>query len=164
MPSPVGLSENALLLVSVLAAFLATTALVLGLTTPVETPAMRLKQYARYTGRRGSPGAEAEDFTLRERVLNPLVTRIIEFAARGAPSRARRTVAAELNMAGSRMNPTMFLGIRTIIGFGLPTVAVLKVLSAGTPQMFDWIILGLALVWGQRLLSMWLKRRIRARQ
>jgi tight adherence protein C len=164
MPLQLALSDSALLLVTVLAAFLATTALVLGITTPVQTPAMRLKQYARYTGRRGSPGVEAEELTFRERLLGPLVTRLIEFAARGAPSRARRTIAGELSMAGSRMNPTMFLGIRTIIGFGLPSVAILKVLSAGTPQMFDWIILGLALVWGQRLPSMWLKRRIRARQ
>jgi len=67
-------------------------------------------------------------------------------------------------MAGSRMNPTMFLGIRSIIGFGLPILAILKVLSAGTPQRLDWIVLGLALVWGQRLPSMWLKRRIKARQ
>jgi tight adherence protein C len=164
MPAELALSDNALLIVTVLAAFLATTALVLGLTTPVQTPAMRLKQYARYTGRRGSPGVEAEELTFRERLVSPMITRVIEFAARGAPSRARRTIAAELSMAGSRMNPTMFLGIRTIVGFGLPIVAVLKVLSAGTPQILDWLILGLALVWGQRLPSMWLKRRIRARQ
>jgi tight adherence protein C len=164
MPLQFALSDTALLAVTVLASFLATTALVLGITTPVQTPAMRLKQYARYTGRRGSPGVEAEDFTVRERLIGPLITRLVEFAARGAPSRARRTIAADLSMAGSRMNPTMFLGIRTIVGFGLPTLAVLKVLSAGTPQILDWIILGLALVWGQRLPTMWLKRRIRARQ
>jgi tight adherence protein C len=164
MPFQLALSDNALLTVTVLAAFLATTALVLGITTPVQTPAMRLKSYARYTGRRGSPGVEADELTLRERLIGPLITRVIEFAARGAPSRARRTVAAELSMAGSRMNPTMFLGIRTILGFGLPILAILKVLSAGTPEMLDWIILGLALLWGQRLPSIWLKRRIKARQ
>src|SRR5713101_3884021 len=106
MPLQFALSDTALLMVTVMAAFLATTALVLGITTPVQTPAMRLKQYARYTGRRGSPGVEAEELTLRERLVAPFVTRVIEFAARGAPSRARRTVAAELGMAGSRMNPT----------------------------------------------------------
>jgi tight adherence protein C len=164
MPTQLALSDSALLLVTVLAAFLATTALVLGITTPVQTPAMRLKQYARYTGRRGSPGVEAEDLTLRERLIAPMATRVIEFAARGAPSRAHKTIAADLSMAGSRLNPTMFLGLRTIFGFGLPALAVLKVLAAGTPQTLDWIVLGLALVWGQRLPSMWLKRRIRARQ
>jgi tight adherence protein C len=164
MPLQLALSDTALLMVTVCAAFLATTALVLGVTTPVQTPAMRLKSYARYTGRRGSPGVEADELTLRERLIGPFFTRVIELAARGVPSRARRTIAAELNMAGSRMNPTMFLGIRSIIGFGLPILAILKVLSAGTPQMLDWIVLGLALVWGQRLPSMWLKRRIKARQ
>jgi tight adherence protein C len=164
MPAQVALPDSILLAVSVVAAFLATTTLVLGLTTPVQTPAMRLKQYARYTGRKGSPGVEAEEFTFRERMINPLFTRVVEFAARAAPNRARRTVAADLTMAGSRMNPTMFLGFRTIIGFGLPAVAILKVASAGTPQVLDWVVLILALVWGQRLPTMWLKRRIRARQ
>jgi tight adherence protein C len=164
MPVQLALSDTALLMLTVLAAFLAMTALVLGITTPVQTPAMRLKSYARYTGRRGSPGVEAEELTIRERLIGPLFTKLIELAARGAPSRARRTVAAELTMAGSRMPPTMFLGLRTIIGFGLPILAILKVLSSGTPQMLDWIVLGLALVWGQRMPSMWLKRRIKARQ
>jgi tight adherence protein C len=164
MPVQLALSDGALLMVTVLAAFLSTAALVLAVTTPVQTPAMRLKQYARYTGRRGSPGVEAEELSFRERLVGPVLRRVIEFAARGAPSRARRTVTAELSMAGSRMNPTMFLGIRTIVGFGLPILAVLKVLSAGTPQMLDWLLLGLALVWGQRMPTMWLKRRMKARQ
>jgi tight adherence protein C len=164
-PVQAGIPDSVLLTVCVIASFLATTALVLGLTTPVQTPAMRLKQYARYTGRRGSPGVEAEHLTLRERLIDPFVNRIVEFAARGAPNRARRTVATDLAMAGSRMNPTMFLGLRTIIGFGLPAFAILRILStAGNPQLLDWVVLGLALVWGQRLPTTWLKRRMRARQ
>jgi tight adherence protein C len=153
-----------LLLVCMLGAFVATTALVLALTTPYESPAMRLARYARYTGRRGSPGVEAETVALRDRVITPLFNAIIEFAARAAPSRARRTVAADLQMAGSRMNPTMFLGLRTIIMIGFPVVAVLYVIGDGRLEPLDLVIVLLALIWGRRMPSMWLKRRIRNRQ
>src|SRR5262252_1239653 len=94
MPAPV------LLAVCTLAAFVSTFALVLVLTTPYQTPAMRLARYARYARRPGSPGVEAEDVGLGDRVLKPLFERMIEFAARAAPSRARRTAAADLQMAG----------------------------------------------------------------
>ena len=157
-------SDSAILIASVLATFAATAALVLGLTMPVQTPAARLARYARYTGRRGSPGVEAEDTTIRERLIGPAFTRLIEFAARAAPNRAHKTVAAELIMAGSHMNPSMFLGIRTLVMFGLPILAVLYVLTSGSPGPTEWLVLILSLVWGQRLPSMLLKRRIRARQ
>src|SRR5207302_7827041 len=149
-PNPV------LLVLSMIGAFLATAVLVLVLTTPYESPAMRLARYARYTGRRGSPGVEAESTGVRERLLVPLIRRLIEFAARAAPSRARRTVAADLQMAGSRMNPTMFLGLRTIVMFGLPTFAVLYVLGEGRLELMEIVVLALALIWGRRLPSMWL--------
>jgi tight adherence protein C len=158
------LSGPLLLAVCMLAAFVSTTALVLVLTTHYETPAMRLARYARYTGRRGSPAVEAETLPLRDRLILPLFQRVIEFAARLAPSRARRTVAADLQMAGSRMNPTMFLGLRTLITFGLPAVAALYVLTSGPPNTTDVIVMVLAVVWSRRLPTMWLKRRIRARQ
>jgi tight adherence protein C len=158
------LSGPLLLAVCMLAAFVSTTVLVLVLTTPYETPAMRLARHARYTGRRGSPGVEAETLTVRERLIVPLFQRLIELAARAAPSRARRTVAADLQMAGSRMNPTMFLGLRTIIMFGLPAVGVLYVLTSGGLNTTDFVVMGLAIIWGRRLPTMWLKRRIRARQ
>jgi tight adherence protein C len=158
VPAPV------LLAVCMLAAFVSTFALVLVLTTPYQTPAMRLARYARYARRPGSPGVEAEDVPLGDRVLKPLLQRIVEFAARAAPSRARQTVAADLQMAGSRMNPTMFLGLRTIIMFGLPTFAVLYVVTSGKLELPDIVVLVLALFWGRRLPTMWLKRRIRARQ
>ncbi|MBV9598903.1 MAG: type II secretion system F family protein, partial [Chloroflexi bacterium] len=154
----------ALLAVCMLAAFIATFSLVLVLTAPYQSPAMRLARYARYTGRPGSPGVDPETVPLRDRVLKPLLRRIIEFAARAAPSRARQTVAADLQMAGSRMNPTMFLGLRTIIMFGLPAFAVLYVVSDGRLEVTDIVVLLLALVWGRRLPTMWLKRRIRSRQ
>ena len=158
------LSGPVLLGVCMLAAFVSTAALVLVLTTEYETPAMRLARYARYTGRRGSPAVEAETLSMHDRLIVPLFQKAIEFAARLAPSRARRTVAADLQMAGSRMNPTVFLAVRTVILFGLPAVATVYVLASGTPNTTDVIVMVLAVVWSRRLPTMWLKRRIRARQ
>src|SRR5207237_875417 len=83
------MSGPLLLAICMLAAFVATTVLVMALTTPHVTPAQRLARYARYTGRRGSPGAEAEMLTLRERIIAPLFQKVIELAARAAPSRVR---------------------------------------------------------------------------
>jgi len=156
--------SQVLLVASMLGAFVATASLVLVLTTPHETPAMRLARYSRYADRPGSPGVEAEVTGLRERVLEPLLRSVFEFAARATPSRARQTVASDLQMAGSRMNPTMFLGLRSILMFGLPALAVLYVIVDGRLEPLDMIVLLLALVWGRRLPTMWLKRRIRARQ
>jgi tight adherence protein C len=153
-----------LLLLSMLGAFVSTTSLVLVLTTPHQTPAMRLQRYARLAGRKGSPGVEAESVGLRVRVIQPMLEKLVELAARAAPSRARASVAADLVMAGSTMNPTMFLGVRTIIMFGMPTLAVLYVVTRGRLETPDIVMLLLALVWGRRLPSMWLKRRIRSRQ
>jgi tight adherence protein C len=153
-----------LMALCVLGAFVSTASLVMVLTAPRQTPAMRLARYARYSVRPGSPGVEAETISVRERVFIPLFQKLFEFAARAAPSRARRTVAADLQMAGSRMNPTMFLGIRTIIMFGLPAFALLYVLGDRKIEPLDIGLLVLALFWGRRLPTMWLKRRIRARQ
>jgi tight adherence protein C len=89
---------------------------------------------------------------------------LVELAARAAPSRVQKAAAADLMMAGSRMNPTMFLGIRTLLMFGLPSVAVLYVLTSGGLTTTDAVVLGLALIWGRRLPTMWLKRRIKSRQ
>ena len=158
IPGPV------LLMVSMFGAFISTAALVLIVTSPVETPAMRLKSYARYSNRPGSPGVEAETSSISERLLVPLMRRLIEFAARAAPSRARQTVAADLAMAGSRMNPTMFLGIRTLVMFGLPAVGVLYVLSSGGLGTTEALVMAITLIWGRRLPTMLLRRRIRARQ
>ena len=62
------------------------------------------------------------------------------------------------------MNPSVFLGLRTIGMFGLPAAAALYVIVDGRLEASDIIVLGLSLVWGQRLPTMWLKRRIRRRQ
>jgi tight adherence protein C len=158
IPGPV------LLIVSMFGAFTATAALVLIVTSPVETPAMRLTRYARYSHRPGSPGVEAETSSVHERLVVPVLRRLIELAARAAPSRARQTVAADLAMAGSRMNPTMFLAMRTLMMFGLPILGVLYVLSTGVLETTDALVMGITLVWGRRLPTMWLKRRMRRRQ
>src|SRR6266849_3653574 len=158
IPGPV------LLLVSMFGAFISTASLVLIVTNPVETPAMRLNRYARYSNRPGSPGVDAETSSISERLLIPLLRRVIEFAARAAPSRARQTVAADLTMAGSRMNPTMFLGMRTLVMFGLPVFGLLYPLSTGGVGTTEALVLSITLIWGRRLPTMWLKRRIRSRQ
>jgi tight adherence protein C len=158
------LSGPALLAGSMVAAFVATTTIVLVLTTPYETPGMRLLRYSRVTGRAGSPGAEAEETSLRERLLDPVFQALFEFAARAAPSRARKSVVADLIMAGSHMNPTVFLGLRTLLMFGMPVVGVLYVIVSGTLDATSGIVLVLTLLWGRRLPTLWLKRRMRRRQ
>jgi tight adherence protein C len=156
--------DSLLLAATTLSVFVATTVLVLALTTPVETPVMRLARYARYTGRRGSPGAEAEYLSFRERLIKPTLDSIIAWMARAAPSELHRTVAAELTMAGSRMSPTAFLGLRTLLLFGMPALGIMYVLGTGPIEPLDLVVLLLAVVWGRQLPTMWLKRRIRSRQ
>jgi tight adherence protein C len=153
-----------LLPISMLGAFVATATLVLAVTTPYESPAMRLVRYARLTGRRGSPGADADVISLRDRLIAPLFRALFEFAARATPSQARKKVTAELVMAGTSMNPTVFLGLRTLLMFGIPSLAALYVIANGTLDMADGIVLLLALIWGRRLPTMWLTRRIKSRQ
>jgi tight adherence protein C len=158
------MDDTLILIALVGAAFVSMTTITIVLTTPVETPAKRLQRYARYNVRRGSPGAEAEYTGMRERLIEPLIRRLAGLIERTTPSRMHKAVAAELIMAGSRMSPTPFLAVRTLLMFGLPIVAILYVLTRGTPELVDWVALLLALVWGRKLPSMWLKRRIRARQ
>jgi len=75
-----------MLLATSLGVFVATTVLVIVLTTPVETPVMRLARYARYTGRRGSPAEEAEYLSFQERLVKPTLQRLFALAARAAPN------------------------------------------------------------------------------
>ena len=49
-------SQPLMLPISMLGVFVATTAVVMVITTPYDTPARRLARYARLTGRPGSPG------------------------------------------------------------------------------------------------------------
>ncbi len=159
------MDDTLILTLLVGAAFVSTSTITLVLTTPVDSPAKRLARYARYSmGRSGSAGVEAETTGFRERLIQPLVRSAVDAIARTTPARMHKTVAAELVMAGSRMSPTVFLALRTILMFGMPIAAVLYVLTSGELQALDWGVLILALFWGRRLPTMWLKRRIRARQ
>jgi tight adherence protein C len=158
------LNDSLVLMLLVLGAFVSTTTFTLVLTTPADSPAKRLARYARYTGRRGSPAVEAEASSLRERVIDPLASSVAAFIARTTPQRLHRSVAAELLMAGARVSPMAFLTVRLFMMFGAPILAGAYVLTRGTPDVIDWVILGLAIFWGRRLPTMWLKRRIKARQ
>jgi tight adherence protein C len=147
-----------------LVAFVAASGLTLAILTPVQTPAGRLARYARVQGRRGSPGVEAEELSLRDRVFGPLGRRLVDLVARSTPSRVHRAVAADLSMAGLRLNPTAFLTLRVVVMVALPVLASGYLLSAGGRDPIAWVALLLALMWGRKMPSMWLKRRIRARQ
>lgn len=143
--------------------FAVTVALVMTFTTPSETPVDRLTRYVQ-VGRRGSPGVAAETMSANERLFTPAVQWLLERAASTAPQRVRRTVAADLAMAGSGLSPTMFLGIRGVLMFGLPALAGLYVLASGQPGPVQWAFFLMALMWGRRLPNTWLRRRKRARQ
>jgi tight adherence protein C len=158
------LAESLALPALVVAAFAATYWLTLTLLTPFQTPAARLARYARAAGRRTNPGADVEELSLGERVLQPLGRALVELMARRTPSRVYRQVAADLTMAGLRISPTVFLTVRLVLMFGIPALALSYVLGSGAADPTGWIGLVLALFWGRKLPSMWLKRRIRSRQ
>jgi tight adherence protein C len=61
------------------------------------------------------------------------------------------------------MSPTIFLGLRTLLMFGMPLLGVLYAVSNGAIDGTDVVVLALTLIWGRRLPTMWLKRRIRRR-
>ncbi len=148
----------------VLAAFASAATFTMVLTTPVDTPAKRLARYARHVGRKVSPAMEVDQSTLRERVFTPLAAWLATAIARTAPQRQHKEVAAELIMAGSRVSPTAFMAVRLAFMFGLPALAVLFLVTAPRVDAMNWIILILSIVWGRKVPTMWLKRRIRARQ
>src|SRR5919202_3561427 len=107
-----------------LAAFIAASGLTLAILTPVQTPAARLARYARAAGRRGSPGVEAEELSLRDRLFGPLGHALVDLVARSTPSRVHRAVAADLAMAGLRLNTTAFLTLRVVVMVALPVLAL----------------------------------------
>ena len=45
---------------------------------PAGAPAMRLARYARYSGRRSSPGADVEILSFRERIVLPVFQRVLD--------------------------------------------------------------------------------------
>jgi tight adherence protein C len=158
------LSDTLILAGLVVAAFVSAVTFTLALTTPIDSPAKRLARYARYAGRKSSPAVDAETTSLRERVFAPLLASLAAVVARTAPQRLHKSVAIELVMAGSRVSPTAFLAVRLAMMFGIPVVVGLYVLTRSPIETTDWVILVLALFWGRRLPTMWLKRRIKARQ
>lgn len=130
---------------------------------PAAEPTSRLSQYIAL-GHGGSPGLLVQDQGARERLLAPAFRRVLELAASTAPDRVRKTAAADLTKAGSRMTPTVFLGIRGLALFGLPLLGALFFLSSPERGPAQWGLLGMSLVWGRKLPTMWLRRRIKARQ
>ena len=158
------LAEALTLPILVIAAFVATYWLTLTLLTPVQTPAARLARYVRAAGRRGSPGVDIEQLSLGERVFRPLSRALVELVARRTPSRVYRSVAADLTMAGLRISPTVFLAVRLVLMLGIPALALAYLLGSRASDPIAWATLVLALFWGRRMPSMWLKRRIRSRQ
>jgi tight adherence protein C len=150
------------LLLVLLGVFAITAMIALTLTTPAESAAVRVTRYL--PDRQISPGSYVQYQGIRQRLIAPPFQRLLEMAARTAPDRVRKAAAGELIMAGSTMSPTVFLGIRGLLMFGLPLLGALYVLTAGEPQLMHWLVLGLTVVWGRRLPTLWLKRRIRKRQ
>ncbi len=139
-----------------------TAFIALALTAPAESAAARVATYI--PERRLSPGTYIQYQGMRQRLLAPLFRRVIELAASTAPQRVRKAAASELIMAGSTMSPTVFLGIRGLLMFGLPVLGALYVLTAGEPELSHWLVLLLSVMWGRRLPTLWLKRRTRKRQ
>src|ERR1700694_2527347 len=134
-------TDPLMLAICMLGVFVATTTAVMVLTTPYDSPAKRLARYARFAGRATSPGAAVDELSLQDRVISPLFKSIIEFAARAAPARARKTAASELIMAGSRMNPTVFLGLQTLLMFGVPGLSVVYIVSRGAFDATGLVVL-----------------------
>jgi tight adherence protein C len=145
-----------------LAVFGVTAAVALAVSSPTASPAARVASYI--PDRRISPGTYVKYRGMRQRLLSPGFQRVLELAASTTPERVRKAAAGELIMAGSSMSPTVFLGIRGIMMFALPVLGVLYVLTAGEPTMVHWLVLGMSVLWGRRLPTLWLKRRIRKRQ
>jgi tight adherence protein C len=149
-------------LLLVLAVFAITATIVLTLSAPAESAAARVVRYI--PDRQVSPGTAIQYQGVGRRLFSPLIERVLTLAAGTAPQRVRKAATGELLMAGSTMSPTVFLGIRGLMMFGLPVIGALVVLTAGEPTTVHWLFLGLTILWGRRLPTMWLKRRIRSRQ
>jgi tight adherence protein C len=142
--------------------FAAGVAVVLALLPAPERPAERLARYGA-AALPASPGMR-RDLGARQRLLAPMVESVLAAAARTAPDRVRRATATDLVMAGSTMSPTTFLGIRSLLMIGLPLLGGLYLITASPITTTHWLGFGISVIWGRRLPSMWLKRRIRRRQ
>jgi tight adherence protein C len=145
----------------------ATFIAILAATLLVSTPrgsAVRVARLAQYTTFSGSPGTSVEFTSARERLIAPLLNRFLTLAAGTAPRRVRKAAVAELTMAGSTMSPTVFLGIRGVVMFGVPLLAVVWVMSSSERTIVQFAMLGVSLLLGRRLPSIWLQRQIKKRQ
>jgi tight adherence protein C len=129
-------------------------------------PSAAATRVAEYTsvGLHSSPGLAAQNRTAPDRMLSPVVKALLEMAARTAPKRIQKATAADLAKAGLSMNPTVFLGVRGLVMFGLPLLMGLYVLTVPERTFVHWGLLGMFVIWGRKLPGMWLRRKIRARQ
>jgi tight adherence protein C len=160
---PLGLTNEQTLLLVVVGTFVLMAGLALALLPAPGRPAARLSAYALGPSR-GSPGASVETLGARERLLKPLLRRVLAQFARLAPRQARRSAAGQLVMAGSRTSPTAFLGLCAVCQFGLPLMALTQVLAAKQVGIIHGGMLGASVLLGHSLPGIWLRRRIRARQ
>src|SRR5262245_14266535 len=127
--------------------------------------ANRVADYTTF-GLPGSPGMAAQTLSTRERTLSPLIRGLLELLARTAPERVQKATARDLMMAGSDMSPTTFLGIRALVMVGVPLLMGLYVLALPDTErtLVHWGLLGMAVIWGRKLPSIWLRRQIKKRQ
>jgi tight adherence protein C len=127
------------------------------------TAATRVAEYTSF-GLPGSPGLAAQTHSMRERTLSPLLKGLLELLAKTAPKRLQKDTARELVMAGSDVSPTIFLGIRGLVMFGLPLLMGLYLLAVPERTLVQWGIFGMSVVWGRKLPNLWLRRKIKKRQ
>jgi tight adherence protein C len=67
-------------------------------------------------------------------------------------------------MAGLDVSPTVFLGIRGLVMFGLPLVMGFYLLSAPERSYVQWGLFAMSLIWARKLPTMWLRGKIKKRQ
>src|SRR5262245_21418055 len=129
------LDPSILLIVAATFALVLAAVLVTWRVQPEDNLTTRLVQYTTFAS---SPGLTIQTLSARQRLLNPVVERLLAIAAGTAPKRVREAAVLELSMAGSRLSPTVFLGIRGICTFGLPALALLLILPSSERSMVQW--------------------------
>ncbi len=103
---------------------------------------------------------------ISERILIPAARKFGEFAVRFTPQNALQDISLKLELADSRMDPTIFLASRFLAAFGILGF-MLFIFSIGT---IDWpwsrklLVTGLFSVFGFFLPNMLLKSKIERRQ
>jgi tight adherence protein C len=127
--------------------------------------ATRVAEYTAF-GLPGSPGLAAQNRSVSERTLSPMLRSLLELLARSTPERVQKATARDLIMAGSDMSPTMFLGIRALVMIGMPLLMGVYVLALPDTDrtLVHWGLLGMAVIWGRKLPNIWLRRQIKKRQ